>query len=358
MAVKSLEVKNGKFAYVVSASIRTANGKRIQRKRYSTNRPAAKALERQLIQELSELKNGKKSLTWNEFLPIYFHEMTESKRKQPSTLENEKHNLQKHVTPVWGALHLKTINPEEVRKLINQAVGDKTPQTKKHLASNIRAVFNLATEFGYVAKNPAQFISFKVPKRHKKLPSLEQIKKVITEAKAKQLNWYYLWHFLALTGCRSGEAFALRWHSIDIPNDTITIAESWTRKGGFRGATKNGEWRTIPINAELKELLLELKSKNDGSNNSFVLPRIREWTQGEAAKSLQLFLKCLDIPAMRLHDFRAVFITEMLRAGKDIPTVMRLVDHKRLETCLMYVALAGLDVAKATDNLTFLSRES
>jgi integrase len=353
MGIKSTKV-DGKSCYVVTASVRTKDGKRFQRKRNASNLPEAKALERELHQELTALINGKPNLTWKEFLPLYFFEVTESNRKQPSTLEVEKCNFQKHVTPNWEKTLLKDITPEIVRKLIYKTVGDKSPQTKKHLASNIRAVLNLAVEHGYIAKNPAQHISFRVHRKQKSLPPLEEIRRVITVARERKVRWYPLWHFLALTGMRSGEAFALRWRAIDLNNKKIMINESWTRRGGFKANTKNHEWRTVPINTELKTLILELKQQTFQDDNSFVLPRIREWEQGEAAKSLKLFMDGLQIQPMRLHDFRAVFITEMLRAGEDVPSVMRICAHKRLETCLMYVALAGLDVAKKTDKLSFL----
>lgn len=353
-----------KWVYVVTASRRapknaegTEQRVRHQRKRYANSLPEAKQLERQLFDELDEVISGKRLLTWNEFFEIYVEHTAKENGKRPSTTDTEFCRLKKHVTPRWGTRLLRDITTSDVKQLIIDAVGHLNPQTKKALAGHIRSVFKLAQEHGQVTKNPAQGVTYKVQPRPKKLPSYEQVRLILTTARDRKVPWYPLWWFLAHTGCRSGEAYALRWRNVDLASNSIFVIESWTRKGGFRDATKNGEGRTISVNPELKMLLEELHSVTFEGPNSFVLPRIREWTQSEAAKSLKLFILGLDdgIPPMRLHDFRSFFVTELLRRGVDLPKVMRLVDHKRLETTMRYVALAGLDVKNSTDVLSFLT---
>lgn len=362
MAIKE-KLINGNRVYEVTASKRVPRKskddksprERLQLKRHVSNFADAKRLERQLFAELDRKVSGKTKVKWNEFLEIYFQEMSLRKLKQPTTTTNEFYNLHRHVSPKWGDLYLTDITANDVRKLIMDAVGDKAEQTKKALAGHIRAVFKVAQELDYVSKNPAQYITFKVPSRQKKLPTYEDIKRLLTAARDQRLEWYPIWLFLAATGCRSGEAYALKWRNVDLDAKTIHVVESWTRHGGERQCTKNGEWRVVPINQDLHDVLSNLKATTFEGPNSHVLPRIREWAQSEGAKMLRHFMAGLGIEPMRLHDFRSFFVTELLRRGTDLPTVMRLVDHKRLDTTMKYVALAGLNVKETTETLCFFS---
>lgn len=349
---------DGKTRYVVTASRRNLKGKRYQRKRYAPNKYRAIALEKQLYHELDEEVSGNGKITWGDFIDDYYRIVEEREMYTPDTALSNASNLEHHVTPRWSKRKLLSITTDDVRNLIQDTVGDKKPATKQNLVKQIRGVFRMAEEKGYIDRNPAKGISYKKQKRTmRKLPNSKQIKRFITVARESNIPFYPLWHFLLLTGCRSGEAYALRWQSVDFEDRTIEICESWTRKGGFRSTTKTGDFRTIPISPTLRELLLELRQKTYVDERSFVLPRIREWTQGEAAKVLRAFLAGLELPEMRLHDLRGAFITEMLRLKGDVPLVMRLVSHKRLETTLRYIATAGIDVQGSTDGLRFLERD-
>ncbi len=365
MAIKE-KLINGNKVYEVTVSRRVPRAskddktprKRHQTKRHVSNFADAKRLERQLFAELDRKISGKRKVTWNEFLEIYFQEIALRKLKQPSTTTNEFYNLHRHVSPRWGDRLMSDITSNEVRKLIMDAVGDKSEQTKKSLVGHIRSVFKVAQELEYVTKNPALYITFKVPTRQKSLPPFEDIQRLLTVARDQKLEWFPVWLFLAATGCRSGEAYAVKWRNVDLHARTILIAESWTRHGGERAATKNGQWRVVPVNHDLFDMLTELKATTFQGPNSYVLPRIREWAQSEGAKLLRHFMIGLGIEPMRLHDFRSFFITELLRRGQNLPTVMRLIDHKRLETTMKYVALAGLNVTNSTESLNFFSNNS
>jgi integrase len=97
--------------------------------------------------------------------------------------------------------------------------------------------------------------------------------KLIDAEKELESPWYAIWATALLTGCRNGELFALTWEDIDFTSNSIRVSKSYNKRLRITKSTKAGYWRNIPINSDLKELLLGLK------NNSFtehVLPRIRD----------------------------------------------------------------------------------
>ncbi len=76
--------------------------------------------------------------------------------------------------------------------------------------------------------------------------------------------------------------------------------------------TKNRCWRTVPINTELKKLLLHLQLSRKGE---YVLPRLREWERGYQAAELKKFLISIGIRPIKFHGLRACFATQLLQRG-------------------------------------------
>lgn len=65
--------------------------------------------------------------------------------------------------------------------------------------------------------------------------------------------------FLFLTGCRSGEAFALRWQDIGLERGYIRFSKSYNAPLKNIQVTKTGEIRLFKIYPKLNDLLLRIK---------------------------------------------------------------------------------------------------
>lgn len=68
--------------------------------------------------------------------------------------------------------------------------------------------------------------------------------------------------FLFMTGCRTGEAIALRWKDINPEMTQITFSESFSSHFRIRKDTKTHSSRKFPINAKLKSLLQSVQPQN------------------------------------------------------------------------------------------------
>ncbi|MEG4535180.1 tyrosine-type recombinase/integrase [Microcoleus sp. D2_18a_D3] len=68
--------------------------------------------------------------------------------------------------------------------------------------------------------------------------------------------------FLFLTGCRSGEAFALTWNNIKFDSGQIVFYKSYATSIKDVKTTKNNDARLFVMYPKLRELLLKIKPKN------------------------------------------------------------------------------------------------
>lgn len=204
---------------------------------------------------------------------------------------------------------------------------------------------------GLIERNPTAGIGFKVPDSDLKVLNPEEVKILLSEARATDHRFYPVWVVALMTGCRSGELFALTWSDIDLDGKLIYVNKQWTNKNGITH-TKTQRSRVVPINDGLLNFLRELKVKAD-PDNSHVLPRLKEWENGEQAQVLRAFCTGVGITPVRFHDLRATFITNLLTAGVSLARVMAIVGHSQIKTTNGYLRKAGVDVKDVTQQLQY-----
>lgn len=228
---------------------------------------------------------------------------------------------------------------------------------QKKTKNIINKVFTWGIEFGFiVGANTSPLKGLLIDKGEEKAPdilSLEEIKKFLTVAKALNHHWYPVWAFAILTGMRSGELHALTWGQIDLEKNIIMVDRSYDSNMRKSGPTKGRYWRTIPINDSLRRLILDLKAGPKTSGGDFVLPRSKDWDNGDQAVPLRNFLKSINLKSVKFHALRACFATQMLANGVPSPVVMKIGGWKKSSTMDIYLRLAGVDTKGATDCLEF-----
>ncbi len=350
MAIKTYE-NDGKKYYEVYVNGHDARGKRIQfRKRgFDTLKRANKA-EFELKRKLAEYKDGIISTyTFGEWFDVCIKQMKIDKK--PSTVHNYQTQIGKWVLPHWKDIELKNIVRSHVHDMIFVKCAEiKTENNRKTVLKLIKRIFESAVNEGVIDRNPCLGIQVKAPETEQKVLTTTEVETFLREAKITNHRFYPIWAMALLTGMRSGEMFALRWSDIDMDSKIIHISRQWTSRNGF-GPTKTQRSRIVPISDEILLLLKELKLTR-GSEES-VLPRFREWRNGEQARVTRDFCKLIGVTPVKFHDLRATYITNLLARGETLARVMSMVGHHQLKTTNGYLRKAGVDVKGGNDKLGY-----
>lgn len=282
---------------------------------------------------------------------------TENKNGVSTDEYNIRVSLEKH-TAVWDEHYMTEISQTMVSDLIN-GLPNIEASTKNKIRQHISRVFQLN---GFKI-DPAKQIKIRGYKKTntRRLAGLsrDEVKRLLAHAKEKDPNGFYLlFSFSYFTGCRSGELWSLERDNF-IKNDEgnyffeIKRSYCWYEKR-FK-SPKNGEMRRVALPLGLVSLVKELLVKNP--NEKFILPRLKDWQNGQASKILRKYLQELEIiPAdaiikqdkkdgvknpkntIRLHDLRGISISHSLAGGKEaLNVVMARVGHKTLSTTSLYL---------------------
>lgn len=341
------EVKNGKTTYTVVASTRI-NGIQINRKRRNlTSIALAKRCEVDLRLELRLLKDRPNRFLWSEWSSICLERMRLEFRN--STMKSYHGNLGKWVNPVLGSYFIDEITGAMIHNLIYHQIQKVGAEGRRSVLKQIKRIFTMATDDGFLSRNPAKGISVKVPEAKQLVLNRTEIDTLLYEAKIRNHPFYNHWVLAILTGMRNGELHAVMWTDVDFENKVISVTKSWSIADGL-GPTKSTKNRYIPISSELEMFLKTLKSQNLNTNGR-VLEPLEHWISGEQAKIIKEFCREIEITPIKFHDLRATFITQMLLKGVPLAKVMTIVGHSTIKTTMRYLRLVAQDTQGATEAL-------
>jgi integrase len=196
----------------------------------------------------------------------------ERNKLERSTVKQYRNHVDHHLNPLLGRMKLSSLTTPIVQKfaddLFDRPCADDPEQklsramAKKVLAS-LKGIIKEAQRKGRIAKNPAQPVSIKVPKRGTRkiragrdFPSKSEVNTILQKAAGR---WRPLIVTAIFTGMRSSELRGLRWEDVDLDARAIHVrqrADAW----GAMGAPKSeaGE-RTIAMTPMVVNTLKEWK---------------------------------------------------------------------------------------------------
>lgn len=322
----------------------------------------ARREEKKLLQEAArEVQRLEgQGLLWSDVLELWAKEYLSGKfmKRVAKRTSIEYVGVLEKWTASWMKRPISEISRADGRNLIiKMEKSGLSRNYQKKIKNIVNSVFTWAIEFGYCSLPVSPLRGLLIEVDEEKAPdilSLEEIKKFLTAAKLLNHQWYPIWSFAILTGMRSGELYALTWEQVDLEKNLILVDRSYDSNMKKTGPTKGRYWRTVPINSSLRNLILEIKQDRDIPKSEYVLPRIREWANGDQAVSLKSFLKSLNIKPIKFHALRACFATQMLANGVAAPIVMKIGGWKNTSTMDIYLRLAGVDTKGATECLGFV----
>jgi integrase len=325
----------------------------------------ARREEKKIIQQISKNVQAQDNLgmLWENVINLWWQDVKLGMLFKVSERSAEGYmSIINKWTESWMKLHAGEIGRAEGRELIirlQKASLSKAYQKK--VKNMINSVYEWGVEFKHIkGRTEGPLRGLALEQAEDKVPdilSLEEIKKLLMSAKVLSNPWYPVWAFAVLTGMRSGELHALTWDQVDLEKGIIIVDRSYDSNMKISGPTKGRYWRTVPISSNLRSLIVELLARPESRTIPHVLPRIKDWDNGDQAVPLKNFLRSIKVKPVKFHALRACFATQMLASGVSAPIVMKIGGWKKSSTMDIYLRLAGVDTKGATECLEFIPSE-
>ena len=252
--------------------------------------------------------------------------------------------------PAFGDIPLTALTTDHVVRWINQAREpdeDGKRSSAKTVANKhgfIAGALNSAVARGHIPANPC--VGIKLPRDDEAHEALFLTREQFAHLQSAVTEyWRPLVEFLVASGCRWGEAVALKPSDVDREEGTVRVSRSWKYgSGGYRlGATKTAKSRrTINIPAAVLDKLDYSREwlfvNRDGGP-----VRAAGFTRRVWAPALERAWPSIDengapitdrskVLRPRIHDLRHTNASWMIQAGIPLPVIQQHLGHESITT--------------------------
>jgi integrase len=330
---------------------RSADG----RKRYVERafRGTRKEAERELARLVVDVDDGRyiasAPMTLDELLDRWL--AVKRADVEPTTVGSYEWLARTYVRPALGAKRLSAIRPIDLDELYAALLArGLSRRTVRMCHTVLRQSLEQARRWGYIARNPAVDATPPGPRRRQITPpGVEDVLRLIWGARQVSEEFStYLW-VLAATGCRRGEACAVRWTDVDFDAREIHVRRSIAMHDGrpVEKDTKTHQSRRVAIDDETVALLrlhrrfaletaLELGVPLPA--DAFVFSEAGDcsqpWRPDVCTNWFGRVRTDVGLPHVRLHDLRHFAATALGAGGTPIATISERLGHRDKATTL------------------------
>jgi len=220
---------------------------------------SAREAERELFQLIQDAEMGKlraPRVRVSEYCVSWLE--GRKHRLKTSTRSRHAYNL-KYIAEGLGDIYMDALTPGDVMKFMANMAEKYSGSSCQGVLRVLRTMTRDAVVELDLARWPCERVKNpKPPKQYSEedpnLLNLDELGEFLHAAQEVENEWYPLIYFLVFTGCRFGEATALRWEDIDNQKKVIRVRRNHYR-GVLQETTKTGTSRTLPLSKGLKEVL-------------------------------------------------------------------------------------------------------
>lgn len=289
-------------------------------------------------------------LTFSAYVDLFMKQAELS--RSIGTLNNYK-IVFRRAAATLGAYKMVDITPVIMRSYITdlQANGvserNGTPLSYNTIGKHynvLHTFFETAVDDEVIGCSPMRRMKKPKPKKDvvqtdAKSLTLEESRRLLACLKDEPLMWRALIMFFLDSGCRRGEAVAMRWEDIDLKTGRIEVkgnAQYTVEKGKYITTPKSGKGRTVFLNEPVLAVLKEWKREQAKWLLSMGLPHTGfVFTQDDGemlnpnapTKYLSKFGKKYGFPGLHPHTLRHTMATISIANNADIVSISKKLGH-------------------------------
>ena len=252
------------------------------------------------------------------------------------------------IRSILGDPPLGSITTAHVERLLSQLQQkDYAPATLNRFRARLNSMMNKAEAWGYRSRgsNPVRGVSqFRERSMGDRYLTPIELEKLLG-ACGPELRALVI--VAAYTGARQGELMSLRWSDIDLELGFMSIRAE---------VSKTSESRRVPLHAEARAVMTDLREKANGRERVFPFPAFprKQWDDAIS----RLGWDRTEVPRLkgwRFHDMRHHCASQLVMADVPLTKVAKMLGHKRVATTQRYAHLCDSSLVAAIDRLPHVS---
>jgi integrase len=281
---------------------------------------------------------------------------------KPKTLYGYQNIVANYWRPALGHVPLQKLTPAMVAAQYTRWRAVRSGGTLLNVHRCLHRALSVALRWGLVSRNVAKVLE--PPRAQRRTPELWSREQASAFLVATQGDRYHaLWSLLLGTGCRLGEALALRWSDTDLDLGRIKIARSLGWAGGtlVEGTPKTQSGvRVLSLPSFVSAALRDWRATQAGEyaakgrawTHDIRVVCSRNGTPPTARRCKTAFERACQqagVPVIRRHDCRHLAASILLAEGVPLPAVSQRLGHSSpaITAAVYSHALKGSDEQSA-----------
>jgi integrase len=326
--------------------------KRIRKRSPVQTKRGAEQYERQLRQEFAEDEtHGKNPFVeppkFEEFVDRWMREYV-GPRNRPAIHRDKLAAMRLHLLPAFGRLSLNEIDKARIDSFTaDKVAAGLSPKTVNNILSVLHRCLRSGHDWQLLSKVPT-IDWLRVPTQGYRYLNAYESERLLQHAPSR--FWYTFALFLLRTGCRFGEAAALRWEDIALRSDEAFVHVRRSVNRGHVTATKTGRDRIVPLEPELATALAHLPRREE---YVFARPLDGAFLKPDGTRRfLHRWCKQAGIDSKSWKDLRHTFATELTAQGVPLRAVQELLGHATIIMTSRYAHVAPSVLRQCVSLLT------
>jgi integrase len=346
----------GTWWFVIDSPSGGSRRRQLRRRGFKTKAAAQAALDELRVAARRGGYVPRSNQTLGEFLDEWLRSVRPA--LEVSTLESYERNLRLHVRPQLGDTRLQKLDAGSLNGLYADLLADGrvdgrgglSPRSVRYIHNTLHGAFAAAVKWGRLERNPADLAdppSKRLAERRVMKPWTADELTQFLDSEAGD-RYYYVWVFLATTGCRRGEALGLRWQDVDLARSRVSIRQTINViKGTIHRSprTKTDRPRVIRLDRGTVDALrawkrrqaeerLAARADYHDEDLVFCLADGRPYNPNTFSWIFDDRVRRHGLPRIRLHDLRHTWATLALAEGVHPRVVQERLGHSSVGVTL------------------------
>lgn len=320
--------------------------------RVGLTRAQAEARLRDLIVQTTVVVSADERRSFAEVGEQYATHLEVVMGRKPTTVQDYRIILRRHLGPFYGARSIDRLNADDVTAYMATKRRDGLGgQTIRNHVTFAHGVFVFAMKRGLCSSNPVaqcdrpQSQGADPDIRHLSREDIGALLHAVPDDDLGRTD-HVVYLVAAMAGLRQGELIALRWRDVDWTAGVIRVRRSYSRGQFTTPKSKHGS-RAVPM-ADTLAAELDRHFQASAFQHDDDLAMCHPTTGGpydpsKMRKRFKAALTRAGVRAVRFHDLRHTYGTQMAAAGAPLRTLQGWMGHRDYKTTEVYAAFAPDD---------------